>query len=249
MAVYVDFKSALLYPWTSKMRVQGDHQETDFTSRRAKRPREVLGTFLRPLGAFALALGLLTSSGCAKRLVLTPDQFERIDKQEQATEALRVYVSKRLIVVYEADDRDATFEVDRTINTSQDRNLLRVIISRGTMGQIIDTEDRNGSPLLWVTFSARCKEKDCAYGFVQTEDGVFRLTVVPERDGYREPKVYFRSEPKKAMALGKLKSLAEKNSVYVFKKKNGKVRTIDLIVKQRTDNDRQVDTIRDGGVR
>jgi hypothetical protein len=255
MAGCVDFNDALLYAWTSKMRVQGDHKGlvlqpgrgTEAVLTPARRSK-----FLRPLsmlGMFALTLGLLTSSGCAKRLVLTPGQFERIDKQEQATEALRVYVSKRLIVVYEADERDAKFEVDRTINTSQDRNLLRVIISRGTMGQIIDTEDRNGAPLLWVTFSARCKDKDCAYGFVQTEDGVFRLTVVPERDGYLAPKVYFRNEPKKQMALGKLKSLAEKNSVFVFKKKNGKVRTIDLIVKQRTDNDRQVDTIRDGGVR
>jgi hypothetical protein len=246
------------------MRVQGDHQQLVFTpaqqaeavftpARRApfgskvgaKRGAKLVGR----LGALALALGLVTSSGCARRLELTPGEFERIDKQEQATEALRVYVSKRLIVVYEADERDAKYQVDRTINTSQDRQLLRVIISRGTMGQIIDTEDRNGSPLLWVTFSSRCKDKDCSYGFVQTEDGVFRLTVVPERDGYLAPKVYFRNEPKKQMALGKLKSLAEKNSVFVFKKKNGKVRTIDLIVKKRTDNKRQVDTIRDGGVR
>jgi hypothetical protein len=204
---------------------------------------------LRPLGVLALSMGLVASSGCARRLELTPAEFERIDKQEQATEALRVYVGKRLVVVYEADDRDQQYEVDRTINTSQDRQLLRVIISRSTMGQIIDSEERNGAPLLWVTFSSRCKDKDCAYGFVQTEDGVFRLTVVPERDGYREPKVYFRREPKKKMELGKLRSLAEKNSVYVFKKKNGKVRTIDLIVKKRTDNKRKVDTIRDGGVR
>lgn len=181
--------------------------------------------------------------------MLSPEEFQRIDKQEQATEALRVYVSKRLVVVYEADDRDQSYEVDRTINTAQDRQLLRVIISRSTMGQIIDTEDRNGAPLLWVTFSSRCKDKDCAYGFVQTEDGVFRLTEVPERDGYKPAKVYFKRDPKKAMGLGKLKSLAEKNEVYVFKKKNGKVKTIDLIVKKRTDNKRQVDTIRDGGVR
>jgi hypothetical protein len=206
----------------------------------------------RRLGALALTFGLLlslSSTGCARRLILSPDEFQRIDKQEQATEALRVYVSKRVVVLYEADDRDATYDVNRTINTSQDRQLLRVIISRSTMGQIIDSEDRNGAPLLWVTFNASCKEKDCAYGFVQTEDGVFRLTDVPERDGYKAPKVYYKRDPKKEMAFGKLKSLAEKNDVYVFKKKNGKVKTIDLIVKKRTDNKRQVDTIRDGGVR
>jgi hypothetical protein len=203
---------------------------------------------LKALSVFALSVGLLSSTSCAKRLVLTPGEFERIDKREQAVEALRVYVNKRLIVVYEADDRGATYEIDRTINTSQDRQLLRVIISRQTMGQIIDSQDSNGAPQLWVTYSSRCKDKDCAYGFVQTEDGVFRLNKVPEREGYLEPKAYFRTE-KKQMTQGKLASLAEKNNVYLFKKKNGKIRTIDLIVKKRTDNQRQVDTIRDGGVR
>lgn len=201
------------------------------------------------MGVFALSLGLFASSGCARRLELTPAEFERIDKQEQATEALRVYVGKRTVILYEADTRSQSYEVDRTINTAQDRQVLRVIIGRSTMGQIIDTEDSNGAPLLWVTFSGRCKDKDCAYGFVQTEDGVFRLSRVPEREGYKEPTVYFKRDPKKKMELGKLKSLAEKNNVYVFKKKNGKVKTIDLIVKKRTDNRRQTNTIRDGGVR
>jgi hypothetical protein len=103
----------------------------------------------------------------------------------------------------------------------------------------------------WVrrSSSSLTPSTSAADGFVQTEANVFRLTAVPEHDGYREPKVYFRREPKKKMELGKLRSLAEKNNVYVFKKKNGKVRTIDLTVKKRTDNDRKVDVIRDGGVR
>ena len=214
------------------MRAPGDHRQRVW----------------RTLSVLALCTGLLASTSCARRLRLNPDEFERIDKREQATEALRVYVSKRLIVLYEADDRNNTYEVDRTINTSQDRQLLRVITGRSTMGQIIDKEERNGAPMLWVTFSSRCNDKDCAYGFVQAEDGVFRLTVVPEREGFRKPGVYYRNE-RKPMELGKLLSLAEKNNVYLFKKKNGKIRTIDLIVKKRTDNKRKVDTIRDGGVR
>jgi hypothetical protein len=159
-----------------------------------------------------------------------------------------VYVSKRLVINYEADDRDQSYEVDRTINTAADRNILRVIIARSTMGVIIDHEDSNGAVLLWVTFSAGCKDKDCAYGFVQTEDGVYRLARVPERDGYKSPRVFFKKDvSKKTMKLGKLKSLAEKNDVYVFKKKNGKIKTIDLIVKKRTDNKRKTTTIRGGG--
>lgn len=205
----------------------------------------------RTLSVLALSAGLVSSAGCARRLQLNPDEFERIDKQEQATQALRVYVSKRTVILYEADERNATYEVDRTINTSQDRQLLRVIISRNTMGQIIDKEERNGAPLLWVTFSRRCSQKDCAYGFVKAEDGVFRLTEVPEREGYKEPRVYRYSDrnEKKRMKLNKLRSLAEKNDVYVLTKKNGKTKTIDLIVKKRNKARRQTTTVRDGGVR
>jgi hypothetical protein len=211
-------------------------------------PGDLRQRLLRPLSVLALSIGLAASSGCARRLELTPADFERIDKQEQATEQLRVYVSKRLVINYEADDRDQSYEVDRTINTAADRNILRVIIARSTMGVIIDHEDSNGAVLLWVTFSAGCKDKDCAYGFVQTEDGVYRLARVPERDGYKSPRVFFKKDvSKKTMKLGKLKSLAEKNDVYVFKKKNGKIKTIDLIVKKRTDNKRKTTTIRGGG--
>ena len=128
MAGLVDFKGPLLYPWTSKMRVQGDFQSRPSLGNKTGR----MNKFLRPLGVLALSLGLLSSTSCARRLVLTPGEFERIDKQEQATEALRVYVSKRLIVVYEADSRNAEYQVDRTINTTQDRQLLRVLSSRAT---------------------------------------------------------------------------------------------------------------------
>lgn len=205
----------------------------------------------RALSALVLSAGLISSVGCAKRLQLSPAEFERIDKQEQATQDLRVYVSKKTVIVYEADDRNATYEVDRTINTSQDQQLLRVIIGRSTMGQIIDKEERNGAPLLWVTFSKRCAEKDCAYGFVMAEDGVFRLTEVPEREGYLAAKVYLKSDrnDKKLLKLNKLRSLAEKNDVYVLTKKNGKTKTVDLIVKKRNTNKKQTTTIRDGGVR
>src|SRR5690554_762001 len=206
---------------------------------------------LRTLSVFALSVGLsgvmLGSTGCAKRLTLTPAEFERIEKREQATEDLRVYVGKKLVVIYELDDDAASYKVDKNINTSSEQNILRVIIAKSTKGVIIDSEDKNGAPLLWVTFSQSCKDKDCAFGFVQTEDGVFRLTTVPERDGYKAPKPYFKRETK-AMAHGKLKSLAEKNDVFLWKNPRGKIFTTDLIVKKRTDTKRRTETIRDGGI-
>jgi hypothetical protein len=201
----------------------------------------------RTLGVLALSLGLLTTTSCAKRLVLTPGEFERIEKRERATEDLRVYVSKKLVVLYELSDDAATYEIDKTINTSSEQNLLRVIIDKNTKGVIIDSEDKNGAPLLWVKFNSKCQDKSCAFSFVQAEDGVFRLHSVPEREGYKKPKVYFKNE-KKEMKLGKLKSLAEKNDQFLWKNKREKIFTIDLIVKKRTDTKRKVETERGDGV-
>jgi hypothetical protein len=213
------------------MRASGDHRKRVW----------------RTLGVLALSVGLLANTSCAKRLILTPEQYERIEKREQATEDLRVYVSKKLIVVYELDDDQATYEVNKEIQTSSEQNLLRVIIAKNTKGLIIDAEDRNGANLLWVTFNSKCKDKDCAFGFVRTEDGVFRLHSVPERDGYQNPKVYFKNE-KKNMKLGKLKSLAEKNDVFLWKNPRDKIFTIDLIVKIRDVSKRKVTTEKGGGV-
>ena len=202
----------------------------------------------KTLGVASLAFGIAATSGCARRLELAPSEFERIEKREQAVEDLRVYVSRRLVVNYELEDDASTYEVDREIRTSREQQLLKVIIGKRTKGLVIDTDERNGAPLLWVTFSARCQDKDCAYGFVQTEDGVFRLTDVPEREGYKQPKAHYIC-PARPMEVGKLKSLAEKNDVYVWKNRRGKVATIDLIVKKRSDRRRQTDIIRDEGIR
>ena len=203
---------------------------------------------MRALSVLALSAGLISVSGCAKRLQLTPAEFERIEKREQAVDALRVYVSKKLVIIYEEDDDSEEYKVNKNITESSEERRLKVIISKGTKGLIMDTDDKNGAPLLWVTFSDSCKDKDCAYGFVQTEDGVFRLSIIPKREGYKDPMPYYKRE-KKPLKPGKLKSLAEKNDVFLWKNKRGKIFTIDLIVKKRTDKKRDTDVIRDGGIR
>ena len=202
---------------------------------------------MRALSVLALSAGLISVSGCAKRLQLTPAEFERIEKREQAVDALRVYVSKKLVIIYEEDDDSEEYKVNKNITESSEERRLKVIISKGTKGLIMDTDDKNGAPLLWVTFSDSCKDKDCAYGFVQTEDGVFRLAIIPKREGYKDPMAYYKRE-KKPLKPGKLKSLAEKNDVFLWKNKRGKIFTIDLIVKKRTDKKRDTDVIRDGGI-
>ncbi|NVB36783.1 hypothetical protein G6O69_02990 [Pseudenhygromyxa sp. WMMC2535] len=203
--------------------------------------------FLRTLSVLALSAGLCASSGCARRLELTPSEFERIEKREQAVEALRVYVSKKLVVIYEEEDDAESYAVNKNVTESSEERRLKVITAKSTRGLIIDTDSKNGAPLLWVTFTSSCKDISCAYGFVQTEDGVFRLAVIPPREGYKQPKAYYARE-KKPLDLGKLKSLAEKNDVYVWKNWREKVFTVDLIIKKRTDKKRDTNVIRDEGI-
>lgn len=216
------------------MRASGEHRKR-FVSHHARGTGLVSPRLVGTLGVLALSLGLVSSSGCAKRYILTPQEFERIEKREAATEDLRVYVSKKLIVIYELEDDKKTYVVDRDIKTSSEENIVKVTIARNTRGLIVDVEDRNGAPLLWVSFNPKCTIKDCAFGFVQTEDSIFRLHSMPEREGYKKPRAYFkRFKEKKRMGLGKLKSLAEKNEVYLWKNWREKIFTIDLIVKKRT---------------
>jgi hypothetical protein len=99
-----------------------------------------------------------------------------------------------------------------------------------------------------VTFTGDCKDKTCAYGFAQTEDGVFRLIESGVMDGYKAPVSFYKSE-KKQLKLGKLKSLAEKNDVLLWKNKRDKLFTIDVIVKKRKVRKRDTDVIRDEGIK
>ena len=196
----------------------------------------------------ALATGLLAGSGCARRLRLSPAEFERIDTREQAVDALRVYVSKKLVVIYEEDSDDEDYEVNKNITESSEERRLKRIIGKRTPGLVIDKDERNGAPVLWVTYTNDCKDKTCAYGFAQTEDGMFRLIEVGKRDGYKDPKSFYVNE-KKPLKPGKLKSLAEKNDVLLWKNKRDKLFTIDVVVKKRNVKKRDTDIIRDEGIK
>ena len=80
------------------------------------------------------------------------------------------------------------------------------------------------------------------------KDRVFRLLEVPEREGYKDPKPHYKTE-KRQLALGKLKSLAEKNDVMLWKNRREKIFTIDLIVKKRSARKSDKDVIRNEGVK
>lgn len=197
---------------------------------------------------FVAALGLLGSTGCAKRLALESAELERV-KLEADVNPLRVYVSKRLVTVYDEAQVAQDFEVNRQIRQQSDRQRLKNVTTKGDSGKILKIEESNGMPLLWVSFSAGCSEPSCAYGFVQNEDGLFRLVSAPKLDGYGDPKNYHACLAKgRLMKFGKMKSLSEANDVLVNKRSNGKLRTINLEVIKVVDDRTRTRTRRSGGV-
>jgi hypothetical protein len=182
-----------------------------------------------------LALLALGAAGCAKRLVLTPDELTRVEKTEGGIGALRVYPSDVVVILFR-EGRGASYEVNRTIREASSGAELEVILSDDTPGKVIAREERNGEPLLWVTFDASCRTPACAYGFILSEDNEYRLAVIPPKPGYKDPEVYFEKvAEKKRLMLGKVRSLAEANDVYVRANDKG-AKTIDLVVKKKTDS-------------
>lgn len=188
---------------------------------------------------WALRLSLVASlalPACARRTDFTPGDLTRV-QTEADVQPLRVYMSETVIARYPRSESQDRIAVRGAITESSRQDVKDVETTRNTMGLILSIDELNGQPLLWVTFDARCKTEECAYGFVQTEDERFRLVTVPELPGYQAPTLYRRRvSDKNELTKGKLASLAEANEVYVYKKSNGDIATIELQVKKRTED-------------
>ncbi len=219
---------------------------------RLARPSATRSRTLRSLGRGAVllsALAVLGGTGCAKRFALEPKELEKV-QTEAGVQPLRVYTSERLVTTWVEGQANEQFEVDREIREASARLRIKNVTTKTDSGLILKIEEQNGMPLLWVTFSADCKDPTCAFGFVQTEDGLYRLFKSPPIEGYADPANYYKWlwKKRRVMKLGKMKSLGEANDVLVNKKRNGTLRTIHLEVIKVVDDRTRTRTRRSGGV-
>lgn len=183
------------------------------------------------LALTCVCMGLLGGSGCARRFKLTPQELARLDRATNPDQIF-AYSHKRFIVIYELDTEKA-FELGRTVKVDVERVRPVVFVDRNKAGQIVVRDESNGVPRLWVSFRKDCNEASCAYGFVRTEDNLYKLAFVPEREGYKLLAVYRKAErPRTRMKKGKVKALGEANEVYLVKRKR-RVKTVYLDVKKR----------------
>lgn len=207
------------------------------------------GLSLSTLTFGALLAATFAQAGCAKRTPLSPKELAKVTT-EAGIAPLRVYTERKLIALYSEESVDKSFNVDRKITEESDKVVDKQITTRNTAGLILDVDELNGKPLLFVTFDASCKTRECAYQFVETEDGRYRLAEVPKREGYAEDPPTYRAcvWKKRRLGKGKLASLAEANEVYLVKKNNGKILTMTLEVKKVTNDRTQTRTRRNRGI-
>ncbi len=183
-----------------------------------------------------MALLMVASSGCARRFKLTPEELSRLDRKAKNPEDLYAYPHRRFVVKY-ALDTEKSFELGRTVKQDVQKELDIKVVLRKASGQIIARDESNGVPRLWLSFSASCNDQSCAYGFVRTEDNLYKLAFVPDRPGYKLLAVYRRNErPRQKMKKGKVSALGEANEVFLIKRKR-RVKTIHLDVKKRIRED------------
>ncbi len=173
---------------------------------------------------------LLASSACAARYQLRDGELKEARDQDSLAR-LRVYPSNRTISVYD-EEADKTVTVSSEIRQRTNKVRRKRILTLQTDGAVIGEELLNGAPLLWVTFDGQCMERGCAYGFVRTEDGRYRLVHAPEREGFAAPKIYRGTVAKRRrMTRGNLRALAEANQVYRLVRRRGP-KTVFLEVKK-----------------
>lgn len=170
------------------------------------------------VGAFVVAL-VSTLSACSARYKLVDAELARPRAADDLA-SLYPLVSNRMIVTYDRSGARET-QAGRTIKDRSVGRQLKRVLNRNRRGLIIEETVRNGAPMLWVTFEPRkCTTRSCAFGFVRTDDGRYRLALLPKQEGFSTPKVYrgIVSE-RRQLKLGKLRSLADANAVYRLERK------------------------------
>ncbi len=190
----------------------------------------------------------VAAAGCIKRIPLTSKELAEVQvKDAKDFGSLRVYTERKLLVdwVYKEQSgkgvQGVQDEKKGIIGETGSEEKIEHRIKRSRRGKIIKIDELNGRTILYVTFASRCGDPKCAYGFVETDDGKYRLNKLPERsEGYHASVWRSCVWKKRKMSMGKRASLAEPNEVWLVKKGNGKLLTMELDVKKQVKTRKQV---------
>jgi hypothetical protein len=174
------------------------------------------------------------AAGCANRQLVTSTVMREVQREDPKLGKIRVYPTVTYVVVYTRALGD-DFRVNSnagTLNEDVRGRRIEVEVKRSLPGAIVAVDALEDQPLLWITFDDACTAQDCAFGFVRSDDGKFRLCHVPLLPGYSEPTVFRkRLAPRKMMEKTKIFSKSKGASVYFTMR--GQIASIALEVKKR----------------
>ena len=175
-----------------------------------------MGSSFAKLGlCVALVAG---ATGCANREYLGGGTLLDVRRRDPQFNDLRVFPNATFIATY-SRQLGADVGVSQTQGTVEEGyrgQRVEIPVRRGLPGVIVALESHQQSAVLWVSFDERCQAKDCAFGFVQTDDGLFRLFQVPRIEGYSTPFVYRkRITPRRAMDKAAIYSNEAGTPVYM----------------------------------
>lgn len=179
-----------------------------------------------------MVLGL--AAACTPREYLTPRGLSDIQRRDTELDMIRVYPSATFITLYSrplGEEYDIERSQGAVIDTFQARRI-EVPTDRKRPGAILGIERRGKQLQLWVSFDTECQERSCAYGFIQTEDGLYRLFQVPNIERYAEPFVY-RKRISRRKRMKKTKVFSRSRATPVYFTTRGITASIALEIKRQ----------------
>ncbi len=139
----------------------------------------------------ALLSGAVLWGACARREPVDLEVLARVHDSDPELDALRVYVDRRLIVVYPELGAEAELALrGGVVEERRASRELRQIVGRERAGAVIAAAEDERT--LWISFDPSCAEIDCAFTFVVAEDDAFVLGALPERAGRDRALAYRR---------------------------------------------------------
>lgn len=199
-----------------------------------------------PIALIIFLLSTLCLTGCIRH-TLDPDELKTADDTGK-TKDLRLYPSRRLVLFYDENETERTYEVNRRIRRTERRRPKRKTTPRRAPGKIVERTTSNGMVVLWVSWRGDCTDSTCAYGFVHTEDGLYKLFATPRKEGFKEPRGYRSTSCKfNRLKRGRVEALSEANDVLLKRTVLKKVKTIHLQYKMFRTRRRRVIREKDKG--
>jgi hypothetical protein len=176
----------------------------------------------------ALAVVLVSTLPAAKasdRTDLSDETLAKVAKVDKGFDRLRVYLSRKLIVVRSARLSERT-DVGGGVDTILQDKVLTETIARSARGKILFQDDaqanetspydfaRGRKNVIYVTFDPGCQTRDCAFAFAkpyerecsrwggrcwnEERSNDYLLVGLPKVDGYTSVKVFSKRFLKKA---------------------------------------------------